>query len=92
MKINEVKQLTNNAIIISLKDDSNGNMARYLVSYETVVAGWETWETGEGIVLDPKWEYSRTTMKHVNWFLGCNAQEIRKKIKSGAYKVKNLNE
>lgn len=89
MKINGVKQLTNNAIIIYLKDDSNGNVARYLVSYETVVAGWEK---GEGIVLDPKWEYSRTTMKHVNSFLGCNTKEIRAKIKSGAYKVKNLNE
>ena len=89
MKIHSVKQMTNNAIIICLKDNTNGNVARYLVSYETVVAGWEE---GEGIVLDPKWEYSRTTMKHVNLFLGCNAQEIRAKIKSGAYKVKNLNE
>ena len=37
------------------------------------------------------WDYSRTTGKYRNQFLGEGIAETRKKIKSGEYKLKNLN-
>jgi hypothetical protein len=37
------------------------------------------------------WDYSRTTGKYRNLFLGEGIAETREKIKSGKYKLKNLN-
>ena len=37
------------------------------------------------------WDYSRTTGKYRNQFLGEYIDETRSKIKSGEYKLKNLN-
>ena len=37
------------------------------------------------------WDYSRTTGKYRNQFLGEGIAETRAKIKSGEYKLKNLN-
>ena len=50
---------------------------RYLQSYKTVVAFVDN---AGRIVLFPKWNYSRTTTKHVSQFLGIPAKEIRKRI------------
>jgi hypothetical protein len=42
--------------------------------------------------LDPYyWDYSRTTGKYRNIFLGENIAETRQKIKSKEYKLKDLN-
>lgn len=38
------------------------------------------------------WDYSRTTGKYRNLFLGENKKETLKKIKDGTYKLANLNE
>tara|TARA_R100001163_G_C4968024_1_gene129108 strand:+ start:414 stop:692 length:279 start_codon:yes stop_codon:yes gene_type:complete len=37
------------------------------------------------------WDYSNTTGKYRNQFLGENIQETRRKIKNKEYKLKNLN-
>ena len=37
------------------------------------------------------WDYSTTTSKYRNQFLGENTTETRKKIKSGEYKLADLN-
>lgn len=37
------------------------------------------------VTLGRDWDYSNTTMKHVNHFLGYTAKEIRAKIKSGEF-------
>jgi len=37
------------------------------------------------------WDYSATTGKYRNMFLGEGISETRKKIESGEYKLKNLN-
>lgn len=60
----------------------------YLQSYQTVVA---LRKGGSGIVLDPKWDCSRTTAKHVAQFLGINSAEIRRLIKIGEITVEGLN-
>lgn len=45
------------------------------------------------VILDETyWDYSRTTGKYRNQFLGEGIQETRKKIKSGEYLVTDLEE
>ena len=56
---------------------------KYLQSYKAIVA--KKW-FGE-ITLYPKWDYSRTTAKHVGQWLGISSKEIREKIKQGDIKV-----
>ena len=49
--------------------------SEYLVSYGVVVC-----KRFPGVVLDPRWEYSNTTKRHVASFLNLSAVEIRQKI------------
>ena len=57
-------------------------------SYSSVIAI----KQGKKTTLDAeKWDYSVTTGKYRNLFLGETKKETEKKIKSGAYKLKNLN-
>ena len=47
---------------------------------------------GDDVELDQKyWNYSNTTGKYRNIFLNENITETRKKIKSGEYKLTDLN-
>ncbi len=57
-------------------------------SYNSIIA-----EVKYGVVyLDKKyWNYSRTTSKYRNLFLGETKRETEKKIKSGEYLLANLN-
>jgi len=61
----------------------------YFQSYWTIIA----FRANDGtITLDSEdWNYSRTTAKYRNAFLGENTAETRKKIKNGEYKLANLN-
>jgi hypothetical protein len=57
-------------------------------SYETVIAKIENGKT----YLDAdKWDYSQTTGKYRNQFLGETKKETEAKIKSGEYVLTNLN-
>lgn len=57
-------------------------------SYQTIIAV----NKGGQITLDKDdWNYSVTTACYRNIFLGENTAETRKKIKSGVYKLANLN-
>ena len=56
---------------------------KYLQSYKSIVAKKCFGE----ITLYPKWDYSRTTAKHVGQWLGMSCKEIREKIKQGDIKV-----
>lgn len=38
-----------------------------------------------------KWNYSKTTARYRNWFLGETTKETQAKIDSGEYKLVNLN-
>lgn len=57
-------------------------------SYNTVIAFRD--HNGQ-VTLDTEWDYSVTTGKYRNIFLGENKQATEKKIKSGVYKIDNLN-
>lgn len=61
----------------------------YFQSYNKIIA----FEDRQGrIFLDKEnWEYSRTTGKYRNQFLGEKKKETLKKIKAGIYKLRNLN-
>jgi len=71
-----------NQFIINTKD------GRYFQSYSSIIA-----RISKGkITLDAnKWDYSNTTSKYRNVFLGETTKETKAKIKSGEYKLANLN-
>ena len=59
-------------------------------SYDSIIAVRN--KTTNKITLDSYfWDYSVTTGKYRNQFLGEGINETRKKIKNGIYKLKNLN-
>lgn len=71
-------------------------------SYDSVIAVKTYWREEDikgieeartlEIELDEKyWDYSTTTGKYRNQFLGEDKKETEKKIKSGEYKLTNLN-
>ncbi len=61
----------------------------YFQSYDSVIA----FKDNEGNVTldDYTWDYSRTTGKYRNEFLGEYIADTRAKIESGKYKLANLN-
>ena len=63
--------------------DMENGTGKYLQSYKSIVAKKCFGE----ITLYPKWDYSRTTAKHVGQWLGISSKEIREKIKQGDIKV-----
>lgn len=61
-------------------------------SYDSIIATITIWQDSKEVVLDEKyWDYSTTTGKYRNIFLGEDKKATEKKIKSGEYKLANLN-
>ena len=90
MKI-KVKQMTSNRSGRSVANQfiiytSEG---KYFQSYDSIIA----FKDNEGNVTldDYTWDYSRTTGKYRNEFLGEYIADTRGKIESGKYKLANLN-
>jgi hypothetical protein len=66
--------------------DDNG--VRYFQSYGSIIVR----EDANSITLDERyWDYSRTTGKYRNKFLGESIKETRVKIANNIYKLANLN-
>ena len=64
-----------------------GNI-RYFQSYQSTIVKIED----GGVFLDEfYWNYSRTTTKYLNQYLGQNTKEIKEGIQSGSIKLINLN-
>ena len=83
---------------------ANGNFIRKITfqSYDSVIAVKTFWKEEDiqgipnaktlEIEIDEKyWDYSTTTGKYRNMFLGEDKPETLRKIKSGEYKLTNLN-
>jgi len=67
-------------------NDDNGNT--FFQSYRSVIVKLN----GDDVELDQKyWNYSNTTGKYRNIFLNETIKDTRKKIKSGEYKLVDLN-
>ena len=82
-----------NQFIIRVKNhdaDQVGFDSVYFQSYDSIIA---VRNYRDKITLDKHyWSYSATTGKYRNIFLGENKTETEKKIKSGEYKLANLND
>lgn len=63
---------------------------RYFQSYDSIIAR-KNRQTGEVVLDENYWNYSKTTGKYRNEFLGEGVAETRKKIKDGTYTLGNLN-
>ena len=59
----------------------------FFQSYNTIIAA----KTPEGVLLDLDWDYSVTTGKYRNQFLGEKRPATEYKIKTGQYKLIDLN-
>ena len=62
---------------------------RYFQSYNAVIV--EIDENGDVYLDSQYWDYSKTTAKYRNKFLGLDKQEILDRVATGEIKFKNLN-
>lgn len=76
------KEVPNQFII----EDNSG--ARYFQSYKSIIVKVYL---GKVMLDNTYYDYSKTTSKYRNLFLGEDTKTIRRKIKSGEYQLCNLN-
>ena len=80
-----------------ITDEGRGALGNFIKrevfqSYNSVIAIRTVWPDETRIELDRNtWDYSATTSKYRNQFLGENTAETRQKIKSGEYILADLN-
>ena len=81
--------VANQFIITEDADPMSGNAVEYFQSYGTIIAKRDKFRAGvekRQVWLDAeKWDYSVTTGKYRNQFLGETKKETQKKIDSGEY-------
>jgi len=88
MKVENFTNSRGNKVKNQFRIQDNGFI--YFQSYDSIIAKKEV--NGNNITLDKTyWDYSSTTGKFRNLFLGEKKSETLKKIKSGEYKLANLN-
>jgi len=97
MKVENITSNNGNKIAnqFVITDNDNGNKKEYFQSYNSMIAKKIYDHLGCDVVetyLDQKyWNYSNTTGKYRNIFLGETITETKKKIKSGEYILTDLN-
>lgn len=70
--------------------DNEGNV--YFQSYKTIIAKKEWNGSGFRVLLDENlWDYSTTTGKYRNRFLGCNKKECQMNIDDNVWGLVDLN-
>jgi len=80
-----------------MEEEGHGALGNFIKrttfqSYDSIIAIKTVWEDETRIELDETyWDYSVTTGKYRNQFLGEDRKTTEKKIKSGEYKLENLN-
>jgi len=89
MRIENMTSSRGNKIANQFEIHDHDNNVAYFQSYNSIIVK----NDAEGqIWLDKnKWDYSVTTGKYRNLYLGENKAETLKKIKSGVYKLTDLN-
>jgi hypothetical protein len=81
MTLNNGNKIANQFII-------NTGKSRIFQSYNSIIVK----KTAKNTYLDSYyWDYSKTTGRYRNMFLGETKKETEAKIKSGVYKLTNLN-
>ena len=99
MKVRNMMSSSGNSVpnqfIIS--DEGRGALGNFtsrqvFQSYISIIAKRTVWEDETRVELDAnKWDYSRTTGKYRNQFLGETKKETQAKIDSGEYVLTDLN-
>ena len=91
MKVENIESNNGNKIANQfIITDDNGN--QYFQSYNSMIVKKDYEGDQVKIYLDQKyWNYSNTTGKYRNIFLGETITETKKKIKSGEYILTDLN-
>jgi hypothetical protein len=88
-------KIANQFIITDETNEMSGNSVEYFQSHDTIIAKRDKFRAGiekRQVWLDAnKWDYSVTTGKYRNIFLGETKKVTEKKIKSGEYLLTNLN-
>jgi len=98
----KIKQFTNDRGVavrnqFIMEEEGRGALGNFIKrttfqSYDSIIVVITIWEDERRVELDEKyWNYSKTTGKYRNQFLGEGIEETRKKIKSGEYKLADLN-
>lgn len=66
--------------------------ATFFQSYDSIIVRTDFEDGKRRVTLDEDyWNYSRTTAKYRNQFLGETTAETERKIKDGTYKLEDLN-
>ena len=91
MKNIKVRQLrSNSGNPVANQFEIYTDKGTYFQSYNSIIA-FKPYNRKETILDEFYWDYSRTTGKYRNMFLGEGIAETREKIKEGFYKLKDLN-
>ncbi len=96
MKVkNMISSRTGRAIanqFILYDDSDEASYSEYFQSYKSIIVR-KKWRRGElTVYLDEQyWDYSRTTSRYRNQFLGETTRETQAKINSGEYVLVDLN-
>lgn len=89
------KNVANQFILTENPDSMSGNAVEYFQSYQSIIVKRDKFRAGietRKVWLDiNKWDYSTTTGKYRNQFLGETRKETEAKIKSGEYELVDLN-
>ena len=95
MKVRNMESAKGNKIanqfIIEANDSDTYDDVEYFQSYDSVIVK-KVFGASRSVTLDSQyWDYSVTTGKYRNQFLGETKKETEAKIKSGEYKLADLN-
>lgn len=96
MKVANITSKSGNKVAnqFIITDNDNGNKVEIFQSYESIIAKvvYDEWGGKAEVYLDENyWNYSNTTGKYRNQFLGENIKETIKKIEKGIYILTDLN-
>ena len=92
MKVQNIESSNGNKIKnqFIITDEDNGHI--YFQSYNSIIVKKYVGQTQQHTFLDQKyWNYSNTTGKYRNIFLGETIKDTRAKIKNGTYILTDLN-
>ena len=80
-----------------IEEEGHGALGNFIIkqtfqSYSAIIAIRTTWPDTERVILDERyWNYSKTTGKYRNIFLGESKAETERKIAAGIYRLEDLN-
>ena len=89
MKVENMTSSRGNKIANQFEIHDHDNNVAYFQSYNSIIVKNDA--EGQIWLDESKWNYSNTTGKYRNIFLGETITETKKKIKSGEYILTDLN-